>query len=406
MKRIILFLALFLLFSPVVYSSQSVTVNINNNTLWNGSGAPSPSVGQPGDFYMDSSNWAMYGPLTPNGWGNPVTLIGPPGMSGGSIGVKNVVSDFGADPTGATDSTVALTNARNYIAAQSQPTELVFPAGVYVYSVSPNWAITNAQIVAEGDVRLRYTGTGNAVIIDAGVGSNVWNMSMGRFIVEATSAAQNGVFVRNVHHGNLGFDVRGCGSGYSGLVVNFAVCTIFDRYTCSNNEGWYNGAAPLRGMWLDQGVAGNLTAYCTFINPIIEGVQIGAVLNYAQGNTIIGGTIEGCSQVGLDILAGSYLNKIYDTDFESNTNGDILIYGNDNTIQNCDSQNLLILYTGAQRNRIINGNYKNINNFGAFATLFSGVIYNRSGSGGTFTDNGYMTKKVACMDASSGVWTP
>jgi len=44
-----------------------------------GSGAPSTSLGQISDFYLDKSNYDMYGPKTDQGWGSPINLKGADG---------------------------------------------------------------------------------------------------------------------------------------------------------------------------------------------------------------------------------------------------------------------------------------------------------------------------------------
>ncbi|WP_138430472.1 collagen-like protein [Fodinibius saliphilus] len=44
-----------------------------------GSGAPASSLGENGDFYLDKSNYNMYGPKTSQGWGTAVNLKGADG---------------------------------------------------------------------------------------------------------------------------------------------------------------------------------------------------------------------------------------------------------------------------------------------------------------------------------------
>ena len=46
----------------------------DGNTILNGSGPPPEQVGLPGDFYIDTSEWCIYGPLTASGWGTGVPL--------------------------------------------------------------------------------------------------------------------------------------------------------------------------------------------------------------------------------------------------------------------------------------------------------------------------------------------
>ncbi len=60
----------------------------------------------------------------------------------------------------------------------------MFPSGIYKYSESPNWAIQDAVIASEGEVRLRYTVTGNAIVLDGGeIGIGVHNLRFGQFII-------------------------------------------------------------------------------------------------------------------------------------------------------------------------------------------------------------------------------
>jgi hypothetical protein len=46
------------------------------NGVLNGTGAPSSSLGENGDFYIDTSTNKMYGPKTSGVWGEPVNLGG------------------------------------------------------------------------------------------------------------------------------------------------------------------------------------------------------------------------------------------------------------------------------------------------------------------------------------------
>jgi hypothetical protein len=62
-----------------------------------GSGAPSSSLGQIGDFYLDQANYDMYGPKTDQGWGSPINLKG----ADGNANVTRYLfpsHDFGATP--------------------------------------------------------------------------------------------------------------------------------------------------------------------------------------------------------------------------------------------------------------------------------------------------------------------
>jgi hypothetical protein len=56
----------------------------DGNTILSGSGAPSSGLGVNGNFYIDTSARAIYGPKTSGAWGSATSLIGPTGPSGGA----------------------------------------------------------------------------------------------------------------------------------------------------------------------------------------------------------------------------------------------------------------------------------------------------------------------------------
>jgi len=47
-----------------------------------GAGAPSGGLGADGDFYIDTTSHAIYGPKTAGAWGSPTSLVGPTGPTG------------------------------------------------------------------------------------------------------------------------------------------------------------------------------------------------------------------------------------------------------------------------------------------------------------------------------------
>jgi hypothetical protein len=48
----------------------------SGNSVLNGTGVPSPSLGVNGDFYIDTNNSQIYGPKTAGAWGGPTSLLG------------------------------------------------------------------------------------------------------------------------------------------------------------------------------------------------------------------------------------------------------------------------------------------------------------------------------------------
>ena len=93
----------------------------DGKTVRNGSGSPGSGLGVNGDFYIDTTANAIYGPKTAGAWGSGTSLIGPTGSTGpqGDQGPQgdpaptagesgNAIIDFGAFP-GKTDASVVVT---------------------------------------------------------------------------------------------------------------------------------------------------------------------------------------------------------------------------------------------------------------------------------------------------------
>lgn len=337
------------------------------------------------------------------------------GAVGRSVGAKLhdsvSVKDFGAVGDGVADDTDALQRARDYIANPLVLNKgLVFPSGDYKYSLSPNWAIRGARIIADGKVTLTYTGTGHAVVIDSGPDALdlTYGMMMTYFIVRAPATAGYGVYVRSVHHSHLGFAVRGCGAGLPGVRVEFAVVTVFERPTVSVNvEGWYQGAKPGEGLHLTErdtnaGV-NEKCSYCEIFDPIIEGTSVGITLGASLGNKFWGGTSEACSDAGVNILASATENRFFGTDFEANGSYDVHCVGSNNEIYACDSEKAIIFGAGAARNTVFGGSHNDIRiDAGAVDTRMIGAKYNRFGTG-SLVDNGARSRFSDCLNIATAL---
>src|SRR5689334_18142826 len=50
--------------------------------ILHGAGAPSGGTGANGDYYLDTTAHALYGPKSAGSWGSGVSLIGPAGSDG------------------------------------------------------------------------------------------------------------------------------------------------------------------------------------------------------------------------------------------------------------------------------------------------------------------------------------
>lgn len=307
---------------------------------------------------------------------------------------------FYCDNTGAVDCSAGMAAIRASLAADPN-VAVVFPGGIYSYSVSPNWAINGACILADGAVHLRYTGTGNALIIDAGPGAEVcFNVTFrGNFIVEATAAAQNGVYARSIHHSRLDFNVRGCGTAYAAFKLEFAVCSEY-RFVSSVNEGLYLGARPKYGIYADIRNANEQVSACTFINPIIEGASgDGILFAGALKNEIIGGTSEGNAGIGVNLTSAAEFNTFRGIDLEVNVGGDINDNGRSNVFDQVLSDSVATIGAAAIATELRGGIYNAINIQGSSAQL-NGVSY--ASNGGAITNSGLNTTRYNVLNLSSG----
>ncbi|MDR8391770.1 hypothetical protein NC796_11490 [Aliifodinibius sp. S!AR15-10] len=54
----------------------------DGSQIYSGDGAPKSSIGAVGDYYLDKTNKDLYGPKTDSGWGQPINLNGEDGQDG------------------------------------------------------------------------------------------------------------------------------------------------------------------------------------------------------------------------------------------------------------------------------------------------------------------------------------
>jgi hypothetical protein len=91
--------------SPTKFKSAGRVSGTSVNTILNGNGSPSKSIGIDGDFYIDVKNSKLYGPKYKGAWPEAIALKGPQGLPGtngidGNDGKTISVASTTAGPIG------------------------------------------------------------------------------------------------------------------------------------------------------------------------------------------------------------------------------------------------------------------------------------------------------------------
>jgi len=323
--------------------------------------------------------------------GNGITITNESGAAGNPTIATTFrrVEEFGAvEGIGQeTANNTAFAAIETYLAT-TDAAAVVFSEGIWVWDTDINWAQADfTQVLGHGVVRLRYTGTGTAFNLDGGAaGGGIFAMKVGPFIIEAPSTATDGAYIRAMHHCNLDLNVRGCGATNAAFHLLWCVANRC-YFTSSVNEdgGWYTSAQPYYGIVL--AVREEQSSYNTFINPLMEGQDVGIHMSGALGNTFYTGAIEGCLIRGLEIIddIANSNNKFYGTDFEKNGPAeggpDIYCDSRDNEFHGVDTFADFVLGANAINNKIIGGAHREITlTAGAASNILTGFTIDRFGN--------------------------
>ena len=270
------------------------------------------------------------------------------------------------------------------------------PGGVYPMSGSPNWAIQDLVLIGEG-ARFRNTGSGqygfkvDGVASDAvgGAADGVKNVRVRGIIVEGSTATGDGVYSRANHYGELAVQVRGCGSTSAGYAIAWNVGNRLEL-TVDPNQGWYQGVPPAVGAVIDKYSVGADTGETSLCNVWVNigGAGIGLNLNGSNMNTFKG-FVQGCSNIGAIVSAGSHNDLFHAMTLESNTNLDFYVTGTIDgpLIDHCQTMRLISV-VGAQNVHVRGGQHYGISfNSATSYCKFSGM-WDRFTNGGYIADSG------------------
>lgn len=254
--------------------------------------------------------------------------------------------DFGALNNGTGDNATAFAAMKTYAASLGQPVELVFPAGTYNYSASPNWAVPGLTLRARGRVVLNFTGTGQAWIFDSPV-SNLYNMQMlGDFYITGTATATDGLFVRGCHHSEFEAMIWNVPTGCR---VNFSIESRFKLKV--TGSGLATTVTPVNGVIMDKRNAGERCG-SVWERLTVEGVSgDGVVMNSCDGPVFIQGTSEGNGATG--VIQTTDCNNATFVGFWCESNhgiADFELIGYNNTLSGCRATSVTL--TGAGNSNV------------------------------------------------------
>ena len=83
-------------FSLVGATGATGATGASGNTVLSGTGIPAATLGNTGDYYLDDSDYLLYGPKTATGWGTATSLQGPAGTANVEYSGWNYATNFNA----------------------------------------------------------------------------------------------------------------------------------------------------------------------------------------------------------------------------------------------------------------------------------------------------------------------
>lgn len=260
------------------------------------------------------------------------------------------VTEYGADPTGASDSHAAIMAAKAAAIALRQ--DLVFPKGTYSHAAMLDLSGFELRIRGEGEVHLQCTDPDTEVCVlvsGAGAGAakqvlqdiNIWGANGASQIGLRTLNSQLSTF-RNITVRNV---------GRTGVEIIGDVLSVYDSVQVVA-RGRPLESIPARGFVLTGNAQISATAAIVFINCMAEAAtERGWYLAQAINCKWVGGTSEGLGYpidpddpktpaIGMLIDVNCNRHIFDELFFEHNIGGDVVIYGSHNRFMGCTMASL------------------------------------------------------------------
>ena len=334
-------------------------------------------------------------------------------------------ADYGFLP-----SATAAANASAFAAAFTASTQLTIPAGTYNVTALPNFAVRGTRILGIGRVVLNITGAGPGLRVDAGAtplssgGVVVSDIVIDNLTINCTGAATIGVFIRGITHSQFN-RLRPINFPSYAMNCQFMVSNSFYDFCHSGNEPGITVPSVI-GIGLGKRGTGEKCADYTFVNLVVEGTSgNGLVLDEADSNTFVGGTVEGCGTltgyggilIGLNNIGNTFTNIFLEangiggdaTTFHLKCAGVRTTFVNifaDNGIGYAVPHSPLVWIYGGNSTAFFGGSIQDLKiEAGTINTVTNALAYSISGIG-TITDAGTNTRHIQLYNVNSGTTLP
>jgi parallel beta-helix repeat protein len=312
------------------------------------------------------------------------------------------VLDFGARRDGSDDGPAI---RRALDAASAVQGTLIFPPGTYSYAKSPNFARDDLEILGQGRVTLRHTGSGVGFLVD-GWARRQWkrrvsNMRIENLALEGNARTTIGFLFRSVHRGRfVRLRVIGGAPEGEGFRTEFFIANYCEGWGVTANERVV-GVIPGTGITLTSLPAPRdtrTTCDCTLMNCIVEGcAHVGVHLEGAHNNLIRGGTFEDCTTGTGLVLSERASGNVVDGLFLESNRLHIDCRGPHNQFLGLSAKwGLIRFHGGAHFNRLIGGRYPDLSiEDGVRDVKLLGIAVRR------LADRGLRTQRIGCHDMAT-----
>jgi hypothetical protein len=317
------------------------------------------------------------------------------------------VLDFGAYGDGSDDGPAI---RRALDAASAAQGTLLFPAGTYTYAKSPNFARDDLEILGQGRVTLRHTGSGVGFLVD-GWARRQWkrrvcNMRIENLALEGNARTTIGFLFRSVHHGRfVRLRVIGGAPEGEGFRTEFFIANYCEGWGVTAIERVV-GVLPGTGITLTSLPSPRdtlTTCDSTLTNCIVEGcAHVGVHLERAHNNLIRGGTFEDCTTGTGLVLSERASGNVVDGVFLESNRLHIDCRGPHNQFLGLSAKWGVMRFHGAAHfNRLIGGRYPDLSiEDGVRDTKLLGIAVRR------LADRGLRTQRIGCQDMATDLPMP